>query len=74
MPILKLGPEIPSHSDDRSSYVKLAFDQTRTTIGQDFILGRECHSLEEIEELIAQLESDLEDVRREAQMRYQERF
>jgi hypothetical protein len=65
---LKFGPEQPNPAI-RSSWIALVDKDANLQIGGDFLIGKQCQFLSEIEEEVEQIRSDLDEILRDARKR-----
>jgi hypothetical protein len=66
---LKFGPQ-PPYSTKGRGYIALNNSATRREISSDFLLGKECSSLQEIESEVAVIRRDLDEIVRLARERF----
>ncbi len=66
---LRFGPEQPNPGR-KTCWIALVNKDVNTQIGGDFLVGRECQFITEIQSEVDQIKADLDEILREAKKRF----
>lgn len=71
--LLRLGPEVPSNSDDRTCWIALNKFASQEQTSEGPMLGRACRSLAEVEVRVNKVREDLDNILVGARARFAQR-